>query len=350
MAKRKRIKTGLAPGSLVFTGKQHVKEPNVILLQYHDADAVEQQQKDQMVMPLEGPYNNWYDVRGLHNAELIRQFGEFYNIHPLVLEDILNTQQRPKIEEYDNGVFITAQALTVEEHGNEIETEQIAIFFGNNYLISFQEKEDDNFAEVRNRLLTPNAKVRRKGVDYLAYSLLDNVVDCYFPVLDHLEEKIIELEQSIFSETDNQTTKSRIYHLKRQLTTLRKAIVPLREAVGRFSRSDSPLVKDDTLIFVRDLYDHTMQVLDAIDTYRDLINGLYDLYLSEIGFRTNNIMKFLTIISTIFIPLTFLAGIYGMNFDNQPELHWKYGYFFLWGFMLLLFVGSLRFFRMRKWL
>ncbi|MBK7337322.1 MAG: magnesium/cobalt transporter CorA [Saprospirales bacterium] len=348
MAKRKRIKTGLPPGTLVFTGKQHVKEPNVILLQYHDGEALEQQQKDKLIVPKEGPYSNWYDVRGLHNAELIRQFGELYSIHPLVLEDILNTQQRPKIEEYDNGIFITAQALTVEEKGVELETEQIAIFFGNNFLISFQEKEDDNFLDVRNRLLTASSKLRRKSPDYLAYSLLDNVVDGYYPVLDHLEEQIEELERTILTSPEHDT-KSRIHHLKRQLLTLRKGIVPLRDAVARFSRSDSPLIKDDTLVFVRDLSDHTMQIIDTIETYRDLVNGLYELLQSEVSYRTNNVIKVLTIMSSIFIPLTFLAGVYGMNFDYMPELRWKYGYFMVLGVMFLTFILLIGYFRRKKW-
>lgn len=349
MAKRKRTKTGLDPGSLVFTGKQHVKEPNVILLQYNEADVIEQQQKDKLVSPKEGPYYNWYDVRGVHNAELIREFGEFYNIHPLVLEDILNTQQRPKIEEYDNGIFLTAQALTVNSQIGDIDTEQIAIYFGSNFLVSFQEKEDDNFASVRTRLLTPNAKVRRKGVDNLAYSLLDNVVDSYFPILDHLEDRIEEVENRILSQSDS-STKSDIHHLKRQLLTLRRAIVPLREAVAGFSRMDNPLVKDETLVFVRDLHDHTLRVMDTIETYRDLLNGLYDLLQSEITHRTNHVMKVLTIISTIFIPMTFLAGVYGMNFHNLPELRWKYGYFYFWGVMVLILLATVGYFRKKKWL
>ncbi len=296
-----------------------------------------------------GPFTNWYDIRGVHNADLIRQFGDAYNIHPLAQEDILDTQQRPKLEEYDNGIFLTAQALLVDEKVGKIETEQIAIFFGNHFILSFQEKEDDNFAAVRTRLLTPHAKIRRRGADYLAYALLDSVVDYYYPILDHVEEQIDALEVSILSEP-GQDTKSSIHQLKRQLLTLRKAIVPLREAVAKFSRIDSPQVKDDTLVFVRDLHDHVIQVMDTIETYRDLVNGLYDLYLSEISYRTNNVMKILTIISTIFIPLTFLAGVYGMNFKNMPELGWKYGYFYLWGFMFLIFIVSLLFFRRKKWI
>jgi magnesium transporter len=349
MAKRKRLKTGLPPGTLVFTGKQHVEKPNVILLQYNPGEAQEQERKDAMIQPLEGPFTNWYDIRGVHNADLIRQFGDAYSIHPLALEDILDTQQRPKLEEYDNGIFLTAQALVVEEQIGKIETEQIAIFFGNHFILSFQEKEDDNFASVRNRLLVPHAKIRRRGADYLAYALLDSVVDYYYPILDHVEEQIDALEVTILSEP-GQDTKSSIHQLKRHLLTLRKAIVPLREAVAKFSRIDSPQVKDDTLVFVRDLHDHVVQIMDSIETYRDLVNGLYDLYLSEISYRTNNVMKILTIISTIFIPLTFLAGVYGMNFKNMPELGWKYGYFFLWGFMLLIFIASLFFFRKKKWI
>ncbi|MBK7409417.1 MAG: magnesium/cobalt transporter CorA [Saprospirales bacterium] len=349
MPKRKRTKTGMSPGSLIFTGKQHVAEPNVILLQYNDSDVFELQAKDKMVAPKEGAYFNWYDIRGLHNADLIRQFGDQYNIHPLALEDILDTQQRPKIDEYESGIFITAQALELKEAGEDLATEQIAIFFGSNFLISFQEKEDDNFASVRNRLLAPQARIRRRPPDYLAYALLDTTVDYYYPVLDHIEEQIDELEAIILNDPDN-ATKNRIHHLKRELLTMRKAIVPLREAVGKFSRMDHPMIKEDTLVFVRDLHDHTVQIMDAIDTYRDLLNGLYDLYLSEISFRMNNVMKVLTIISTVFIPLTFLAGIYGMNFKNIPEYNIKYGYYYLWVIMILIFLASMYFFRKKKWL
>jgi magnesium transporter len=349
MAKRKRAKTGLPPGTLVFTGKKHVEQPNISLLQYDADTIIDQEQKDRMAPLKEGPAKHWYDIRGLHNTELIREFGEKYNIHPLAQEDILDTQQRPKMEEYENGVFITVQALTMEEDLNKIDTEQIALFFGKDFLLSFQEKEDDNFASVRNRLLVASGKIRRRGTDYLAYALLDTIVDYYYPILDHIDDQINAVEASILKEP-TQEDKSTIHQLKRQLLTLRKAIVPLREAVNRFSRLDNPLVSDDTLIFVRDLYDHVYQIIDTIETYRDLLNGLYDLYLSEFSYRTNNVMQVLTIISTVFIPLTFLAGIYGMNFKNMPELEWRYGYFGLWGVMLLTVAASLLYFRRKKWI
>ncbi|MCB9285663.1 MAG: magnesium/cobalt transporter CorA [Lewinellaceae bacterium] len=349
MPKHERKKTGLAPGSLVFTGKKHVSEPNVILLQFNENDVLEFEAKDKLVPLKEGSYSIWYDIRGLHNIDLIRQFGDQYDIHPLALEDILNTQQRPKIDEYDNGIFITAQALELKDPKEDLDVEQIAIFFGKDFLLSFQEKEDDNFASVRTRLLAPQARIRRRTPDYLAYALLDSVVDQYYPVLDQVEEEIDDLESIILSDPDN-TTKNRIHQLKRKLLTLRKAVVPLREAVSRFSRLDHSMVKEDTLVFLRDLYDHTVQVMDTIDTYRDLLNGLYDLYLSEISYRMNIIMKVLTIISTIFIPLSFLAGIYGMNFKNIPEYNIKYGYFYLWGIMIAIFLASLYFFRKKKWI
>ena len=347
MTKNKRRKTGLPPGSLVFTGRQFVSEPHVNLLQYNEEEVHEQEQKDQMLLPREGPFLKWYDIRGLHNADLISQFGDSYGIHPLVLEDILNTQQRPKIEEHENGVFFTAQALRLEN--GQIDSEQISLFFGEKFLISFQEKEIDNFALVRTRIHAPQARIRRRGVDYLAYALLDTLVDFHYPILDQIEERIEALETSILSNPGH-TTKSQIHQLKRQLLTLRRSIVPLREAVNRFSRNDSPFVKDETEIFIRDLHDHTVQILDSIETYRDMVNGLYDLYLSEIGFRTNAVMKVLTVISTIFIPLTFIAGIYGMNFANMPELGWKYGYFAVLGLMLVLALGSLSYFKRKKWL
>ena len=347
--KRQRKKIGLSPGSLVFTGKQHVAEPNVILLQFNENEVIEQETKDKMLTPKEGAYACWYDIRGLHNIDLIRQFGDRYNIHPLALEDILNTQQRPKIDEYDNGIFITAQALQLKDPREDLEVEQVALFFGLDFLLSFQEKEDDNFAPVRTRLLTPQARIRRRTPDYLAYALLDSVVDQYYPVLDQVEEQIDDLEAIILTDPDN-STKNQIHQLKRKLLTLRKAVVPLREAVSRFSRLDHSMVKEDTLVFLRDLYDHTVQIMDTIDTYRDLLNGLYDLYLSEISYRMNTIMKVLTIISTIFIPLTFLAGIYGMNFKNIPEYDLKYGYFYLWGIIILIFLASLYFFRKKKWI
>lgn len=350
MAKqKKRKKAGLPPGSLVFTGEQFVDTPEVTLLQFNPETFREEKQRNLLPPVREGAFVNWYDIRGLHNVALIEEIGRQYQIHPLVLEDVLDTQQRPKFEEFEGGVFLSLQAMRLDPEKDRIVTEQVAIYAGPGFTISFQEKEDDLFAPVRERLHSGRGKIRQRGGDYLMYALADAIVDQYYFLLDHLEEKIDLLEESILSEA-HRRSKADIHQLKLVALTLRKSVSPLREAINRFSKSDSPVVQETTQLFCRDLYDHTIQVIDTIDTYRDIINGLYDLYLSEISLRMNSVMQTLTIISTIFIPLTFLAGIYGMNFEHMPELHWRYSYFVLWGIMVATALVLLFLFRRRGWL
>lgn len=343
-------KTGLPPGTLIFTGDKKVEESHVTLVQFNvEGQIFEQHLKETLPTPEEGSLVSWYDIRGLHNVELIQAIGERFNIHPLVLEDVLDTQQRPKFEEHDGGFFLTVQALSFDKESMEVKTEQVAIYTGDGYLISFQENEDDLFSAIRERIQSGRGKIKKRGADYLAYALADNIVDHYYVLLDQIEEVLDELEGEILS-NPNSKGKQRIHNLKLQSILLRKTVSPLREAIGRFSRSDSPLIAETTGIFIRDLYDHTIQVLDTIETYRDVMSGLYDLYLSEISFKMNNIMRLLTIISTIFIPLTFLAGIYGMNFEYMPELQWRYGYFVIWGIMILIALGLIYLFRRKNWL
>ncbi len=346
---RKR-KTGLPPGALVFTGKQKVESPNISLMQYGpEGEVLELEAKDQAPIVEATLPVCWYDVRGLHKVELIQQLGELFNIHSLVLEDVLNTQQRPKFEEHDGAIFITVQALSFDAQALSIQTEQVALYAGPGFVLSFQEDEKDLFPGVRERIRHGRGRIRARGVDYLTYALLDNVVDNYYIVLDQMEEALSQLEGDILSASGKESKRS-IHELKMQFIMLRKAIAPLREAISRFSRSESLLIAKETDIFLRDLHDHVIQITDTIDTQRDVMNGLYDLYLSEINLRMNNVIQVLTIISTIFIPLTFLAGIYGMNFDYMPELRWKYGYFFVWGVMLLIGLSLLSLFRRKKWL
>lgn len=349
LSKRAR-KTGLPPGTLVFTGRKKVEETHVTLIQFNaEGQIFEQHTREKIPTPEEGLPVSWYDIRGLHNVDLIQAVGDQFNIHPLVLEDVLNTQQRPKFEEHEGGIFLTVQSLSFDRKNLEVKTEQVAIFAGANFVISFQEDEDDLFPAIRERIHSGRGKIKKRGPDYLAYALIDNIVDHYYLLLDQLEEVLAELEEEIIS-MPGKESKQKIHGLKLQSIQLRKMASPLREAIGRFSRSDSPLIAETTGIFLRDLYDHTVQVIDTIDTYRDVISGLYDLYLSEISFKMNNVIQLLTIISTIFIPLTFLAGIYGMNFDHMPELHWKYGYLALWGIMLLITAGLVYVFRRKNWL
>lgn len=354
MAKKikKRKKPGLPPGTLIFTGRQKVEYPYLVSVRYN-ADLLEEENLKNKPLPEKDPESNlWLDMRGLSDVELVELLGKKFDIHPLVLEDVLNTNQRPKFEEYDNGVFVVLQSLTVKEDNNdlfEIQSEQVGLFINERMIISFQEDEADLFLPVRERLQSGRGRIRTNGTDYLGYAMLDSIVDNYFIVLDRLEDEIEILESEIIR-TPNQKTKSKIHQFKLESLVLRKAIAPLREAIGKFARTDSPFVDEATKIFLRDLYDHTVQLMDLLETHRDVLNGLYDLYLSEISFKMNNVMQVLTVISTIFIPLTFLVGVYGMNFDNMPELHWKNGYFYLWGFMVFIALALIWFFRRRRWL
>lgn len=348
--KLKRLKRpGIAPGTLEFTGEQRMENPLVFLVQY-DQQQCTMRNITNGEPPVVGVNRvNWYDIRGLHDVGLVESFGLHFNIHPLVLEDILHTQQRPKFEEYGDEVFIVISALTFNTELLELNTEQVAIYFGENFLLTFQENQDDTFQAVRDRLEAGRGRIRSRKSDYLAYALIDNVVDNYFQVLDRIEESMDELEGEINDEPTREV-KAKIHHLKFQMLALRKSVMPLREAVGKFSRCESKVMDENTGLFVRDLYDHVIRISDLIETYRDMLNGLQELYLSELSIRMNNVIQVLTIITTIFVPLTFLAGIYGMNFDHMPELHWKNGYYYLWGVMGLIFVASLIYFRKKKWI
>ena len=342
-------KPGSSPGTLLFTGEKRMEESLSVLVRYSE-DACQALRPGYREVPdiLPGQVN-WMDVRGLHDTELIAAYGRRFNIHPLVLEDVVNPRQRPKFEEYGEEVFIVLAALQFDEQTHTLETEQITIYFGRDFLISFQEKEDDTFAAVRERLEKGVGRIRSRRPDYLAYAMMDNVVDNYFTVLDRMEEWMEELEAEI-NTSPARGTKEKIHHLKFQLLALRKAVMPLREAVGKFSRCENGVVSEATGIFVRDLYDHVIRIADMTETYRDMMNGLQELYLAELSIRMNNIIQVLTIITTVFVPLTFLAGLYGMNFENMPELKWKYGYFMLLGFMFLIFLASLLYFKKKKWI
>lgn len=291
----------------------------------------------------------WFDLMGLHDVALIERIGQQFSIHPLVLEDILHTQQRPKFEEYGNDAFFVLQALNYDNLNHELNAEQIAIYFGENFLITFQENADDTFKAVRERLEVSTGRIRTRKSDYLAYALVDNLVDNYFVVLDRFEERMEELEAEI---TANPTrrAKEEIYHLKFQLLAMRKAVMPLRDAVNKFSRCECSAIDESSAVYIRDLFDHVLRIADLVETYRDMLNGIIELYHSELSLRMNNVMQVLTVITTIFVPLTFLAGVYGMNFDNMPELHWKNGYFHLLLVMFVIAVLLLIYFRRKKWM
>lgn len=291
----------------------------------------------------------WLDIDGVHQTNILESVGRQVNLHPLVIEDIHNTYQRPKVEDYEDYLYIVLKMISWDADSEEIQAEQVSLVLGKNYVLSFKEDPGDIFDSIRTRLREGKGRLRKMGADYLAYALLDQVVDHYFIVLENLGEQIEDLEEGLVTSPDTSTVQ-KIHHLKRELIFLRKSVWPLREAISSLERGESPLFQPETLVYLRDVYDHTIQVIDTIETFRDMVSGMLDIYLSSVSNRMNEVMKVLTIIATIFIPLTFIAGIYGMNFVNMPELQWPLGYFVVWGVMIVIFIGMLIFFKRKKWL
>lgn len=343
-------KAGMAPATLVHVGRDYGGEARVAVLDY-DVDSVRERDGDDLCRAADFRSEKtvtWISVNGLHNVGLIEKIGAAFAIHPLVLEDILNTHQRPKQEDYGDYLYIVLGAFVLEPDGT-LAGEQVSLIVGEGYVLSFQESGRELFKAVRERINGGKGRIRREGADYLAYSLIDTLVDNYFVVLEDLGERLEDLEDNLVTRPRQETLQD-IHFLKREMLFFRKALWPLREVVGVLSRGESPLIKEGTLPYIRDAYDHTIQVIDTLETYRDILSGMLDIYLSSISNRLNEIMKVLTIISTIFIPLTFLAGVYGMNFRYMPELEWEYGYPALWAVMVIVAAVMLRFFRKRKWL
>jgi magnesium transporter len=344
------IKKGLPPGSLIFVGKKKSEKVTIEIVEYYQNDHSERIISDlaDIKYSKESKSILWINIIGLHNIEIVSQIGKIFDFHELVLEDILHTNQRPKVEFYDHYLYVVLKLLFYDTKKNLIEHEQISIILGENYVISFQEKEGDIFGAIRDRIKISNSRFRSFGADYLAYALIDIVVDNYFIVLENVGSELERYEEILMGEF-KQDALDRIYFLKRENLILRNAVWPLREMVNRLDREDSHLIKKKTQIFLRDLYDHTIQVIDSVEIYRDMLAGLIELYLSRMSNRTNEVMKVLTIISTVFIPLTFLVGVYGMNFKNLPELSWPWAYFALWGLMITIVILMFWYFKRKKW-
>lgn len=349
--KKRSIKSGMPPGSLIHIGEERTEAAVISVFDY-DTDALEEKsfKNIEECLPfIDTTGVTWINVEGVHDVEIIRTLGEYFTFHPLVMEDIVNTVQRPKIEDYGEYLFIVIRMLQPQQ-GVDFSSEQLSIILGPNYLLTFQETTGgDVFDAVRERIRTSKGKIRGLGADFLCYSLIDAIVDSYFSVLEQLGEHIIDVEEEL-TLTPGRETLHRISDLKKEIIFLRRAVWPLREAISFLERGDSHLLTDATKLYFRDIYDHTVQVMDTVETYRDLLAGMLDLYLSSISNRMNEVMKFLTVIGMIFLPLTFLVGVYGMNFKNMPELEWHYGYYYLWFLMILLSLGMIVFFRKKKWL
>lgn len=291
----------------------------------------------------------WINIDGIHDVDFIKQAGEIFELHPLLLEDILNPDHRPKIEEYGDYLHFTMKELKWNSNGKEIESEQISFVLGRGFVISFQEQKGDIFEPIRDRIRHAKGRVRKMKADYLAYALIDIIVDHYFVIIDSIESEIEDLELDVLKSTDEHNIR-KIQKLKKDLMILRKSIIPLRESVGNLEKSGSDLIEARTTFFLKDVYDHTLHITDSIETYREMLNSLMELHISGMNNRLNKVMKVLTVISTIFIPLTFIVGVYGMNFDNMPEIHWHYGYYAVWGFMICTVILMLYILRRNKWM
>lgn len=352
MLKKRSKKAGLAPGTLVHLGTPHPGSTKIELIEY-DAGHLERRQipsLEECALPGAAPSVTWINVDGVSQVEVLQHFGACFGIHPLVLEDILATDQRPKAEDYGTYLYVVLKMLTLDDESGEIRAEQLSIVLGENYLLSFQEGlKGDVFEPVRVRLKNEKGRLRITGPDNLLHALLDVIVDNYFLVLEKLAERIEEIEDELI-ENPTPVTVHAIYRLKREMLFLHKAVWPLREVVGGLQRRDSQLIQDATVIYLRDLYDHTIQVVDTLETLRDMLSGMLDIYLSSVSNRLNEVMKVLTIIATIFMPLTFIAGLYGMNFKNLPELEWRYGYFAVLLLMAAVVCGMLVYFRRKRWI
>jgi len=350
-------KLGLKPGSVVYVGKERIEDVHIDIIDYTDSEYNEKRVSsvEECFQYKESSTLTWINVDGIHNTELVEKLGQHYGMHPLVLEDVVNTGQRPKMEDAEDHIFIVMKMLYNDAKNGELKAEQVSILFGKNWVITFQETGEDVFDPVRKRIKKTVPRIRLMTADYLAYALVDAVVDHYFITLEQLSEKIEIIDDAV-SEDPKAEHLNSIRDLKKHLIFMRKAVWPLREVIGGVERSDSKLIQDSTSPYLRDLYEHTIQVIDTVETFRDMVSGLLDLYHTGISNRMNDIMKVLTIIATVFIPLGFLAGVYGMNFDtsasayNLPELGFQYGYPLFWAVVVVTAGSLLWFFRRKKWL
>jgi len=351
LIKKTSKKAGLPPGTLVHVGEKKTDYIRIRVMDYSEKHLEEKQlEKIEECFPYRDNSNvTWINVDGLHEIDIIQKIGDHAGLHPLVVEDIVHTEQRPKIDDYDEYIFVIAKMLFFDEEEDQIKIEQFSLVLGTNFVISFQEIFGDVFNPVRERIRKGKGRIRFMGADYLMYALLDAIVDNYFIVLERIAERIEELEEDLISDPGPEVLQT-IHNFKRELIFLRKSVWPLRDVCSSLARAESSLVREKTTIFLRDLNDHTIQVIDTTETLRDIISGMLDVYLSSVSNRMNEVMKLLTIIATIFIPLTFIAGIYGMNFKYMPELDWHWGYFIALGVMIVIFVIMLIWFKRKRFI
>lgn len=342
-------KAGAPPGTLVYEGEIRTERVKLSLIEYNEGEFIEKEFFDlsECLNHVDPKMVRWINVDGIHNVELIEAIGKRFNIHPLTLEDVVNTNQRPKFEDYENYVVAIMKMIYYD---TELQSEQLAVVLMDGIVISFQESQGgDAFDLIRNRIRQGKGRIRKMGADYLAYALIDAVVDCYFTILERIGDRIEVLEEELITEPTKETL-SQLHNMKREMIFVRKAVWPMRELINNMERSETALIKPSTDIYLRDVHDHTIRVIDTVETFRDLLSGMMDIYLSSVSNKMNEVMKVLTIITTVFVPVTFIAGVYGMNFENMPELKSTWGYAITWMVMLTIMGSLIYYFRRKKWL
>tara|TARA_R110002049_G_scaffold177901_3_gene345127 strand:+ start:4981 stop:6084 length:1104 start_codon:yes stop_codon:yes gene_type:complete len=343
-------KLGQAPGQLIFSGEKKVDEVKGQVYSFNSdvIDFTEDFEVSHFMNGFDDSKINWVNIDGLHNIELLKEVGKRFKLHTLLLEDVMNLNHRPKFEDYGDHIFFTIRMFNGVQDG-ELDYEQVSFVLGKNYVISFQEKPQDIFNIIRERLTSGLGRMRKKNADYLFYRLIDTIVDYYYFAIEHFAEELETLEEEVMANPDKESL-VRLQELKKDLIYLRRSVLPVRESLSSCIRSESQLIRKDTQPYLQDVYDHTIHVVESLESYRDLLSSIKDLHINAISNRMNEVMKVLTIISTIFIPLTFIAGIYGMNFQYMPELGYHYAYPIAWLVMILITLIMIVFFKRKKWL
>ena len=342
---------GLPPGTPVFVGEQQSEAVKITLYDYDDAHTERRivQSIEECFPYKDMPSVTWINVDGLHDVAMLERLAHDYGLHPLTIEDIVNTQQRPKVEFFDNYIALNLKMYTFDINTYELDIDHVSLVLGKNFVLTFQERQGDLFDAIRARIQYNKGKIKKGGADYLAYSLLDAIVDGYFKVLDRIGDEIEDIEEKLFTNPESSILQD-LHDLRQELIFFRKTVWPLRTIMNELDRQETELIEDSTSVYLRDLYDHVVQVIETLETFREMLSGHLEVYLSTISNKTNEIMKFLTIIGTIFIPLSFIAVVYGMNFKHMPELEWRWGYYLIWAVMIGIGVALLAYFRKKNWI
>jgi len=350
LKKQNKSKIGVPPGSIIYTGEKTEETIEIILTRYS------KNEYDELILPSVSKYSkeedlkkiDWLMLTGIHNINIIEELGRKIKIHSLVMEDIVNVFERVKIEVFDDSVFTILKKISWNEN-DELVEDHISILLYQNLLISFNDDNKDMFKQIKERLKHDRGRIRKLDADYLYYSIIDDVVDNYFEVLENLSDRIEDIEEELVKNPTEEVLFD-IHRIKRDIIQIRKNVFPIREIINSIIRGDSKLIKNTTMIYFRDVYDHIIRIIETLESYRDMVSGLLDIYLSSTSNKMNEIMKVLTIIATVFIPLTFIVGVYGMNFQYMPELAWKYGYLIIWIIMFVILSGLVYFFKRKKWI